>query len=97
MTLTHSIAFRLFIASLALCSCFAAVTLAQTASPSPSPEAKPANQDGGNPFAPEPEPPLPPGMTGSDANDPSAKLTPGLYDACETSLGIKHITLRKMT
>src|SRR6202035_695444 len=37
----------------------------------------------------------PPGMTGSDANDPRAKLTPGLYDAGETSMGIKHLTLLK--
>jgi len=31
-----------------------------------------------NPFAPEPAPELPPGMTGSDVNDPRFKLTPGL-------------------
>ncbi|HLK32416.1 MAG TPA: hypothetical protein VKT29_04960, partial [Terriglobales bacterium] len=29
-----------------------------------------------NIFAPQPAPALPPGMTGSDANDPRAKLTP---------------------
>jgi hypothetical protein len=51
--------------------------------------------DDKNPFAPEPAPALPPGMTGSDANDPRAKLTPGLYDAGETSLGLKHLTLVK--
>ncbi len=39
--------------------------------------------------------PLPPGMKGSDANDPRAKLTPGLYDAGETSSGMKHIGLIK--
>ena len=48
-----------------------------------------------NPFAPEPAVPLPPGMTGSDASDPRAKLTPGLYDAGETSMGIKHLLLLK--
>jgi hypothetical protein len=48
-----------------------------------------------NPFAPEPAPPLPPGMTGSDANDPRAKLTPGLYDPGETAMGLKHLTLVK--
>ena len=48
-----------------------------------------------NPFAPEPAPTLPPGMAGSDANDPRAKLTPGLYDAGETSIGIKHLLLLK--
>jgi hypothetical protein len=34
-------------------------------------------------------------MAGSDANDPRAKLTPGLYDAGETSMGIKHLILLK--
>ncbi len=52
-------------------------------------------EEEGNPFAPQPAPPLPAGMTGSDANDPRAKLTPGLYDAGETSLGIKHLLLLK--
>ena len=40
-------------------------------------------------------PVLPPGMTGSDTNDPRAKLTPGLYDAGETAFGIKHLMLVK--
>ncbi len=50
-----------------------------------------------NPFAPEPAPPLPAGMTGSDVNDPRAKLTPGLYDAGEAAMGIKHLQLLKKT
>jgi hypothetical protein len=81
-----------------LCSCFAAGTLAQTASPSPdaakTPEAKPANQAGANPFAP-PAPPLPAGMKGADTNDPRAKLSPGLYDAGEAAMGLRHVTLVK--
>jgi hypothetical protein len=48
-----------------------------------------------NPFAPEPAPALPAGMSGSDANDPRAKLTPGLYDAGETAMGVKHLLLLK--
>ena len=48
-----------------------------------------------NPFAPTPAPPLPPGMSGSDANDPRFKLTPGMYDAGETSMGMKHLLLLK--
>ena len=101
MNRVHTIAFRLLIASLILCSCLAARTLAQTTSPSPqpsptpTPESKPAGQDGGNPFAPEAAPPLPAGMTGSDASDPRAKLTPGMYDAGETAIGIKHLMLFK--
>jgi hypothetical protein len=58
-------------------------------------EDKDDEEDGKNPFASEPAPALPPGMTGSDANDPRAKLTPGLYDAGETSMGIEHLLLLK--
>jgi hypothetical protein len=46
-------------------------------------------------FAPVPAPPLPPGMTGSDANDPRFKLTPGLYDAGEAAMGMQHLLLLK--
>jgi hypothetical protein len=48
-----------------------------------------------NPFAPEPAPALPPGMTGSDINDPRYKLAPGLYDAGEAAMGIEHLVLVK--
>src|ERR1051326_6735429 len=98
----HHIPFRFILASLALCSCLAATTWAQTPSPSPSqeaaktPEAKPADKEAqANPFAPEPAAPLPAGMTGSDANDPRAKVTPGMYDAGEAAVGMKHILLLK--
>jgi len=98
----HHIPFRLILASLALCSFFGATTLAQTPSPSPSqgatkaPETKaPDKQEQSNPFAPEPAAPLPAGMTGSDTNDPRAKLTPGMYDAGEAAMGLKHILLLK--
>jgi hypothetical protein len=61
-----------------------------------TPESKPANQDGGgNPFAPQPAPPLPAGMTGSDTNDPRAKLSPGMDNAGEAAMGIKHLILLK--
>jgi len=45
--------------------------------------------------APEAAPQLPPGMTGSNASDPRAKLSPGLFDAGEASVGIKHLMLLK--
>jgi hypothetical protein len=94
MNRVHIMAFRLFVASLVLWSCFASRTQAQTPSPTPTP--KPANQDGGgNPFAAAPAPPLPAGMTGSDANDPRAKLRPGMYDAGEAAIGLKHLVLVK--
>src|SRR5713101_1494188 len=100
MNRMQTMAFRLILASLVFCSCLAARTLAQTPSASPestkAPETKPANQNGGaNPFAPEPAPPLPAGMTGSDSADPRAKLSPGMYDAGEAAVGIKHLLLLK--
>ena len=63
--------------------------------PKPPPAAEAEEDEDENPFAPEPAPTLPAGMTGSDANDPRAKLTPGLYDAGEASMGIKHLLLLK--
>jgi hypothetical protein len=53
------------------------------------------DEDKDNPFAPEAAPALPPGMKGADTNDPRAKLTPGLYDAGETSMGMQHLLLFK--
>ncbi len=100
MTRVHTMPFCLLIPSLLFWSCFAARTQAQTPSPSPestkTPETKSANQEvQANPFAPEPAAPLPAGMTGSDANDPRAKLAPGMYDAAETARGIKQLMLIK--
>ena len=43
----------------------------------------------------EKAPPLPAGMKGSNADDPRAKLKPGLYDAGEAAMGIKHVSLLK--
>jgi hypothetical protein len=74
-------------------SCFAAKTLAQASSPSPAPAATPAAP--ANPFAPQPAPSLPAGMTGSDVNDPRAKLSPGMYDAGEAARGLNHLMLLK--
>ena len=102
MNRVQNIALRLFITSLVLCSCFATATLAQTPTPTPSPsvevkvDAKPADKAAqADPFAPEPAGPLPPGMTGSDTNDPRAKLTPGIFNAGEAAVGLKHVLLLK--
>src|SRR6476646_5698687 len=67
---------------------------AQAQSPTPAPSPQQAEDDD-NPFAPEPPPTLPPGMKGSDVNDPRAKLAPGLYNAGETAMGMKHLVLVK--
>jgi hypothetical protein len=90
------LALRLFMTSLVVCVCFATTTFAQTPSPSPDAKAqdnKPATPV--DPLAPEPATPLPAGMTGSDVNDPRAKLKPGMDDAGEAALGIKHLFLLK--
>ena len=73
---------------------------AQAAQPSGPPAAQAAKdkndgEDGEGIFAPQPAPALPPGMTGSDVNDPRYKLSPGLYDAGEAAMGIKHLLLLK--
>jgi hypothetical protein len=95
MNRVHRIAFRMLLASLVLCCWFSMRAQAQTTSPSPAPSATPAAPQNANPFAPEPAPPLPAGMTGSDTADPRAKLTPGMYDAGEAAMGIKHLMLLK--
>jgi hypothetical protein len=89
MTRVHAVISRLFIASFLCLSLSALNTKAQT----PSASSGAAQEE--NPFAPEPAPPLPAGMTGSNANDPRFKLAPGMYDAGETSMGLKHVTLVK--
>jgi hypothetical protein len=66
---------------------------AQTASPTPTPAAKESAEEEQDPLAPEPASALPPGMTGSEVNDPRAKLAPGLYNAGEASMGIKRLKL----
>lgn len=43
----------------------------------------------------ESAPPLPAGMIGSNADDPRTKLSPGLYDAGEAAMGMKHLLLLK--
>src|SRR5262245_39771985 len=99
MNLIRITTLRLLVTSVILCSCFASKTLAQATSPSPAPESakpadtKPANPAPANPFAPQPAPPLPAGMTGSDATDPRASLSPGMYDAGEAAMGIRHLML----
>jgi hypothetical protein len=95
MNRIRTVTFQLLVAFVVLGSCFAAKTKAQTTSPSPAPSATPAAPQNANPFVPQPAPPLPAGMTGSDVNDPRAKLSPGMYDAGEAAMGIKHLILLK--
>jgi hypothetical protein len=93
----NNFASRLLATFIVLCACFAATAFAQTATPSPSQGAtKPADKQAqADPFTPEPAGPLPPGMTGSDTEDPRAKLTPGADNAGVAAMGIKHLFLLK--
>ena len=99
MNRVHTMTFRLLVGSLLLWSCFTDKMQAQapssqepTKAANAKPDQKKAEED---PFAPETAPPLPAGMTGSNANDPRAKLAPGMYDAGELSKGMKHLLLLK--
>jgi hypothetical protein len=63
--------------------------------PNPKAAAKPTPTDELDEFAPKPAPPLPPGMTGSNTDDPRYTLKPGLYDAGEVAMGMEHIDFLK--
>ena len=76
-------------AALAVAACTSAA--AQQA-PAPRPATPPQQQD---PFAPQPAPPLPAGMTAANPNDPRTTLRPGLYDAQETAMGMQHVLFLK--
>ena len=102
MNSSLNVAFRVVSAAIVLSSGVSRIhaqTLAPAAPPpAQMPEKAPVKEEPApeeNPFAPKPAPPLLPGMTGSDANDLRYKLTPGMYDAGEASLGMKHLVLLK--
>ena len=106
MNRVPSVAIRAAVAAIFICSGGSTMQAQTTAPPTPAQAQKPATaapaqepekapEAEENPFAPQPAPPLPAGMTGADVNDPRFKLTPGLYDAGEASMGIKHLVLVK--
>ena len=111
MNRVSDVALRILVAAAFLCfgvSRLQAQAQTQTPATAPAQQSADKNKDkdkdqdkqkdeeeDSNPFAPEPAPALPPGMTGSDPGDPRAKLTPGIYDAGEASMGIKHVMLFK--
>ena len=99
MNRVHTMPFRLLVGSLLMWLCFTGKMQAQTPPSQEPTKAAPAKPDQKkaeeNPFAPEQAPPLPAGMTGSDTNDPRAKLSPGMYNAGVASIGMKHLLLLK--
>jgi len=114
MNQVSSVAFRVAVAAMFLCSGVSRIRAQEpaaapptqgapkqdsskqdTAKPGATKDEKGDEEENENPFAPQPAPSLPPGMTGSDVGDPRFKLTPGLYDAGESSMGMKHLQLVK--
>ena len=82
------------VVNVAMVALYASAGIAQTTAPATPAPAKAPEADE-NPFAPQPAVPLPPGMTGSDTNDPRYNLKPGLFDAGEVALGMKHVAFLK--
>jgi hypothetical protein len=84
----------LCVVNVAMVALYVSAGIAQTPAPAtPAPAKAPEAEE--NPFAPQPAVPLPPGMTGSDTNDPRYQLKPGLFDAGEVALGMKHVAFLK--
>jgi hypothetical protein len=84
----------LCVVNVAMVALYTSAGIAQTPAPAtPAPAKAPEAEE--NPFAPQPAVPLPPGMTGSDTNDPRYQLKPGLFDAGEVALGMKHVAFLK--
>jgi hypothetical protein len=84
----------LCVVNVAMVALYASAGIAQTPAPATPAPAK-APEAEANPFAPQPAVPLPPGMTGSDTSDPRYQLKPGLLDAGEVALGMKHVAFLK--
>jgi hypothetical protein len=82
------------VVNVAMVALYASAGIAQTTAPATLAPAKAPEADE-NPFAPQPAVPLPPGMTGSDTSDPRYSLKPGLFDAGEVALGLKHVAFLK--
>ena len=95
MNSLKSIAFC--VANAAMVALWNSGAIAQTPTPATPAAAAPAKAPEAeeNPFAPQPAVPLPPGMTGSDTTDPRYTLKPGLFDAGEVALGMKHVAFLK--
>jgi hypothetical protein len=94
MNRSQSLIFRLLIAAFAV-AFLGFVTARLQAQTPPAPAAKAPAAEEEDPFAAQPAPPLPPGMMGSTTNDPRVGLKPGLNDAGEAAMGIKHVAFLK--
>jgi hypothetical protein len=97
MNRSQSLIFRLLIAAFAVAFLGSITTRLQAQTPPapPAPAAKAPAAEEEDSFAAQPATPLPPGMTGSTTNDPRVGLKPGLNDAGEAAMGLKHIAFLK--
>jgi hypothetical protein len=99
MNRSQLLVFRLIVAAFAVVFLGSVIARLQAqtppAPPSPAAKAAPAAEEEEEPFAVQPATPLPPGTTGSTTNDPRVGLKPGLYDAGEAAMGIKHVAFLK--
>jgi hypothetical protein len=96
MNRMSSVAFRVAAAGIFLWFGVGRTKAQAPPTPPPTQQAEDADDDDNdNPFTPQPAPALPAGMKGSDASDVRASLKPGLYDAGEASMGLKHLLLLK--
>jgi hypothetical protein len=99
MNRLQSLAFQVLIAAFVVAFLGSVTARLQAQTPpapqAPAAKAAPADEEEEDPFAAQPVTPLPPGMTGSITNDPRVGLKPGLYDAGEAAMGIKHLAFLK--
>jgi len=109
MTRKQALTFRLsgvaFAATFVFCGVHGLYAQAPATPSTPAPAATPAQDakpaadakkdEESDPFAPQPAPVLPPGMTGSTMDDPRVGLKPGLYDAGEAAMGMKRVAFLK--
>jgi len=95
----RTFAIRWTCVALAMAGLFAVTRRMDAQAQAPAPDAKaaakPAPADEMDEFAPKPAPPLPPGMTGSNTNDPRYTMKAGMYDAGEVAMGMKHLDFLK--
>ena len=101
MNRVRLLALRLAVAAFAAALVSSALPVLRAQTPAPAPAAKPAaaapadDDEEDDPFTPKPPVPLPPGMTGSNTNDPRVGLKAGLYDAGEAAMGMEHLAFVK--
>ncbi len=94
MNRMHALAFPSVCASFAAALFCLAASALHAQAPAAAAAAKPTPAAASE-FTAQPAVPLPPGVTGSNTNDPRVGLKPGLYDAGEAAMGMEHLAFLK--